>query len=262
MLRSLNDLLNYTVAAIDGPIGEVKDLYFDDQAWMTRYLVVDTGSWLSRRKVLISPSSIEHVDDAVQALSVTLTRKQVEDSPPIDTDKPVSRQHEHELRRHYGYPRYWGGGALLGMAPLTGVGSVAAPSAGGTGGLGLFDDVDEIQHRDDDDPNLRSGWAIRGYTVAATDGDLGHIEGLLVGEDDWAVRYLVINTSNWWMGHTLLVAPQWIEGISWASGNVSVDLSRETLKNAPPYDADVAVDRQQEIDLYCYYGRAAYWSGA
>lgn len=55
MLSPTNDLLNLAVSASDGAIGNVKDLYFDDETWAIRHLVVETGSWLSSRKVLISP---------------------------------------------------------------------------------------------------------------------------------------------------------------------------------------------------------------
>src|SRR5664279_428506 len=114
MLRSMNDLEDCVIHATDGSIGQVKDLYFDDKAWVIRYLVVDTGSWLSSRNVLISPIAIGHPNWTEKVLPVSITKEQVKNSPSIDTDKPVSRQHEMRYLGYYGYPLYWGGAGLWG----------------------------------------------------------------------------------------------------------------------------------------------------
>ena len=109
MLRSMKDLEDYAIRATDGTIGHVKDFHFDDKAWGIRYLVLDTGTWLSSRKVLISPIAIGHPDWAGKILPVSITKEQVKNSPDIDTDKPVSRHNEIRYRGYYGYPFYWGG---------------------------------------------------------------------------------------------------------------------------------------------------------
>src|ERR1700691_472875 len=121
MLSSMSDLEGYAIRATDGTIGHVKDLYFDDEAWVVRYLIVDTGSWLSSRKVLISPMAIGQSSWADKTLSASLTREQVKSSPDIDTDKPVSRQHEMEYLGYYGYPYYWGGDGLWGQGAYPGM---------------------------------------------------------------------------------------------------------------------------------------------
>src|SRR5438105_5096052 len=107
MLISVKDLAGFHLAATDGSIGEVQDCYFDDVHWTVRYLVVDTGGWLSGRKVLISPMAIRGIDIDGEHVIVDLTREQVERSPDIDTHRPVSRQHEIALLQYYGYPSYW-----------------------------------------------------------------------------------------------------------------------------------------------------------
>src|SRR5680860_1407906 len=114
MLRSMNDLEDCVIRATDGIIGQVKDLYFDDKAWVIRYFVVDTGTWLSSRKVLISLIAIGHPDWTENEVPVSITKEQVKNSPAIDTDKPVSRQHEMTFLEYYGYPYYWGGVGLWG----------------------------------------------------------------------------------------------------------------------------------------------------
>ncbi len=118
MLRNVKDLRGYAIAASDGVIGKVDDLYFDDDDWAIRYLIVDTGNWLSGRKVLISPLAIGRPDWLGQQLPVSLTKAQIERSPDIDTRKPVSRQYETE------YPRVLRLPALLGRCRLMGHGRV------------------------------------------------------------------------------------------------------------------------------------------
>lgn len=265
MLRSINDLENYAIHATDGIIGHVKDFYFDDKAWVIRYLVVDAGTWLSSRKVLISPIAIGHPQWMEKILPVSITKEQVKNSPDIDTDKPVSRQHEIRYLGYYGYPYYWGGIGLWGgeaypsmlMTGYSGFGAMPPP---------LRSEAEEASARaeaaqhQDDDPHLRSCKAVNGYHIQATDGDIGHVEGFLVDEETWALRYFIVNTSNWWLGHQLLIAPPWIEAVSWADATVSVNLTRQAVKDAPPYDSAAQLDREQEMGIYEHYGRRGYWA--
>jgi len=254
MLRNVRHLRGYAILATDGPIGEVEDLYFDDDRWAIRYLVVDTGSWLPGRKVLISPHAVGRPDWMAQQLPVSLTKAQVDGSPDVDTRRPLSRQYETDYLRYYGYPHYWGGAGLWGMGAypgdLTTEGSfeeamkatqVSAMPASG-------------------DSHLRSCRVVTGYHIHATDGDIGHVKDLLVEDRTWAIRYLIVDTSNWWGGHDVLVSPQWIEAVSWPDEKVSVDLTRQAVKDAPPYDAAAHLDREQEQAMHEHYGRPGYWT--
>jgi hypothetical protein len=263
MLRSMKDLEDYAIRATDGVIGHLKDFYFDDEAWVVRYFIVDTGSWLSSRKVLISPIAIGDPNWADKELPVSITKEQVENSPPIDTDKPVSRQHEMDYLAHYGYPSYWGaaglqgGSASLGLM-VTGYGGIpVAPYAADAKEQEADARAYEAQHRDDDH-HLRSCEAVMGYHIKASDGDIGHVQGLLVDES-WAIRYMIVNTSNWWLGHQVLIAPQWIKSVSWSEATVSVDLTRQAVKDAPPYDSTAQLDRTQEMGIHEHHGRPGYW---
>jgi hypothetical protein len=244
----MKELKQYAIQATDGIVGHVKDFYFDDRVWVIRYLVVETGSWLSSRKVLISPVAVGTPDWSQEVLPVAMTMDQVKDSPDIDTDKPVSRQHEIQYLGYYGYPYYWDGTGLWGdeMYP-----NMAAPGATLAATAGS---------QDVDNPHLRSFNAVTGYSIEATDGDIGHVQGLLVDEETWAIRYMVVNTSNWWLGHQVLVAPQWIQSVSWPDSTVSVNLTRQAVQNAPAYDPSLGLDRAQEISTFNHYGRAGYWA--
>ncbi|MEO6985870.1 MAG: PRC-barrel domain-containing protein [Paralcaligenes sp.] len=264
MLRSMKELEDYAIQATDGVIGHVRDFYFDDEAWVIRYLVVDTGSWLLSRKVLISPIAIGDPDWVGKVLPVSITKEQVKNSPNIDTDKPVSRQHEMRYLGYYGYPSYWGGvglwggGAYPGMM-MTGYGGFGStPYVTNPKVQGAYARADEARHQDDD-LRLRSGQAVMGYHIEATDGDIGHVQGLLVDERTWAIRYLIVNTSNWWLGHQVLIAPQWIKDVSWSESTVSVDLSRQAVKDAPPHNSTAQMNRKREAELHAHYGRRGYW---
>jgi hypothetical protein len=140
----------------------------------------------------------------------------------------------------------------------------------GAGGVGTEREVSEdaqnvralTEARDEDnaDPHLRSCEALTGYHIHASDGDIGHVSGMLIDDETWAVRYLIVNTSNWWLGHQLLVAPKWIERVNWADRTVWVKLTRQAVENAPAYDSATKLARGDEDRLYEHYGRSGYWT--
>jgi hypothetical protein len=256
MFRTVRDLQGYAIRATDGVIGKVADFFFDDEDWVIRYLVVDTGTWLVGRRVLISPAAIGHPDWSAQLLPVSLTKDQIEHAPDIDTRKPVSRQHETQFLAYYQYPVYWGGAGIWGMGGYPG--SLTTEDAFRAEMKARRDA--ETAKMASEDVHLRSCNAIMGHHIHAIDGEIGHVQNFLVDDDTWAIRYLVVDTSNWWVGKHVLVAPQWIKDVSWADAMVSIDLSRQALKNAPPYDSSVPLDRQREIAIYEHYERQGYWT--
>src|ERR1019366_3767518 len=248
MLRSMKDLEGYAVGATDGTIGHVKDFYFDDKSWAVRYLVVETGSWLSSRKVLISPIAVDHPDWTGRVLPVSITKEQVKTSPDIDTDKPVSRQHEMQYLQYYGYPSYWGGVNFWGNsiypgAMLTGVGYASSGAEFLVGQAERGREEAETEGSQKGDPHLRSGNEVLRYHIEATDGGMGQVKGLLIDEETWAIRYLIVETSNWWFGHQVLIAPQWIQGISWPDATITVKVTRQAVKDAPRYDPSAPPSR-------------------
>jgi hypothetical protein len=199
--------------------------------------------------VLISPISIKSIDRSKKVLPLALSRQRIEDSPDIDTDKPVSRQQEVGYLGYYGYGEYWGGGGLWGAAlyPDTLQAGLRAPPASQAG----------AKHANN--PHLRSANVVMHDYVHATDGDIGHVQGMLVNESTWAIQYLIVNTSNWWLGHQVLIAPEWIDHVSWAESMVYVDLDRAAVKSSPPYDATAPIGREHEADIHVHYGRKPYW---
>ncbi len=267
MLRNAKEMEGYAVGATDGDIGHVKDFYFDDEAWVIRYLVVDTGGWLSSRKVLVSPIAVGTPNWEERSLPASISREQIRKSPDIDTDKPVSRQHEMTYSGYYGYPYYWGGAGYWGggMYP-----NLMMPGYGGLGSSYSYPGSGEGQREmarresarhEQEDPHLRSCNAVIGYHIHASDGDIGHVAGMLIDEQTWAVRYLVLDTSNWWVGHQVLIAPQWIKSVNWSDETVAISMTRQAIKDAPSYDPKAALNREAEDRLYSHYGQTDYWSG-
>ncbi|MDQ2950497.1 MAG: PRC-barrel domain-containing protein [Acidobacteriota bacterium] len=118
MLETAGHMKDSTIHATDGEIGRVEEFYFDDEKWTIRYLIVNTGDWLSGRQVLISPIFLRQVDHGGKQLHIALTKKQIEKSPEIDTHRPVSRQDETANMDYYGSSYYWGDPYLWGPVSL------------------------------------------------------------------------------------------------------------------------------------------------
>jgi len=254
MLHSLNDLESYTVRAVDGDIGSVTDFLFDDQHWTTRYLVTDTGGfWKGPNQVLISPISFGKADWSTRLFNVALTQEKVKNSPGIDLDKPVSRQYERDYSQYYGWSYYWG----FSETAAWGLGEypIALTDAG--------EPPEGTHHAEEGgDPHLRSAKEVAGYHIRGSDGEIGHVADFIVDDETWTIRYLVIDTSNWWFGKKVLVAPRWAQKISWAKNLVYINLTKDQIMNSPAWSPDALVNREYEERLYDYYGRPAYWPRA
>lgn len=238
-------MTGHRLHATDGVIGSIHDFSFDDRSWKIRYVVVNTGGWLTGRQVLLSPVSFGSPDWEQSAIPVALTREQIEKSPSIDDDRTVSRQHEIDLHKYYGWPPYWT------SVPLGGIGWVPLPTEALTEGEGGSEP--------EGDPNLRSVREVRTYKIHALDGDMGRVDDFLFEDEDWSIRYLVVDTRTWLRGKSVLVSPGWIGSIQWDEKKVYVDLTREAIRGAPEYDPSQPVTRDYEQKLYDHYGRSRYW---
>ena len=212
MLRDSKEILGCSLGAQDGMIGTVSDFFLDDEVWVIRYLVVDTGVGAAARKVLIMPVVLGRPDWDGRMLSVTVTREQVLGSPDIDTGKPVSRQQEMGYRGYYGYGKYWGSS-------------------------GLFNT---------EDPHLRSGNVLLRHFVHASDGDVGHVNGFIIDDRSWAIQFLVVQTGTWWPGNQVRVAPELIDEVSWEDCVISLGSTRQAVRNSPRYESAVPFSNQDQ----------------
>jgi len=254
MLYKAKTLERYKFQSLDGEIGKTKDFYFDDQHWAIRYLVADTGDWLTSRQILLSPRALGAVLEVESHIAVNLTKKQIEDSPSLASDKPVSRQFETEYNQYFGWPIYWSGPNMSGVYPsLWG----STPQALVNQEVGR----EPTQEQKSWNPNLRSAREVTGYHLHATDGDLGHIEDFIVDNETWAIRYLVADMRNWWPGKKVLISTQWIDRISFPDAKVFVNITRDTIQQSPAYTNDTLLTRVYEEELHRALDRVGYWAG-
>ena len=250
MLWNASAIKGYAIAASDGQIGTVSDFLFDDASWLVRWLVVDTGNWLSGRKVLLPPSVLGQLDAKDREFAVKLTKQQIKDSPDIDTDRPVSRQMETSVYDYYGWSPYWGSGFYMGGYGYMPGSGMASPYLGSRR---REEEIAEAQ-ADRDDPHLRSIEAVTGYHIHASDGEIGHVEDFLVEDADWSIHYLVVDTKNWWPGKKVLISPRSAREIDWTDRLVNLDVDRQKVKDSPAYDPSITVDRAYDERFLTYYG--------
>ena len=248
-------LKGFAIEASDGKIGTVCDFLFDDRTWKIRWMVVDTGGWLTGRKTLLHPSALGQPDYDRAEIPVRLTKQQVKDSPDILSDAPVSQQMETKLYGYYGWDPLWGGSSFLG-GYSSGMGGAFDPVPYRFDSSVL--ETDHLPSPDDGDPHLRSLTAIMGYHIQATDGPIGHIENLLVDDATWGIRYLIIDTKNWWPGQHVLMSPYAVREISWSDRDVMLDVTCAKIKASPAWDPADVINQDYEAQLHGHYGWRGY----
>jgi len=213
------ELVGNKLAALDGDIGHIRDFYFDDNIWVVRYAIADTGSWLSGRLVLLSPHAFGKLDQRERTLHINLRKTQIQDSPPIESHKPVSRQDEVEYFRYYGWPAYWAGDAMWGMG---GYPVLVPPEKGEIEAQRVY------YHRDD--KHLQSAEEVTGYPIQATDGLIGHVSSFLADERSWAIQEMVVETGHWYAGKQIRIPIDQIERISYRESKVIVTFTKAEIE--------------------------------
>jgi sporulation protein YlmC with PRC-barrel domain len=216
MLQTVKDLKGDKIMAIDGHIGSVEDVYFDDIGWAVRYLVVNTSDWLPGKRVLVSPAAIDAGASGDEQVRVRISRDQVERAPDAINERPVSRQKEMAHAAHFGYPYYWGGSPELWGASGVPAGAQALLEQG--------------------DSHLRSGAEVIGYAIEARDGAIGEVQDFVVDEGTWAIRGVVVDTKKWWPGGLVQVRPADIERIDFDAHKVRLRLTRDEVKRGAAAD--------------------------
>ena len=245
MLNCVKELKGYKLKCTDGDIGGVVEFYFDDRFWVVRYLVAQTGSWLTKKQVLISPYAMKEVTREDESIFVNLTKKQLEECPSTDADKPVSKQFEEAYYQFFGWPVYWGGPFMWGDYAFIQNGRKKAAAA--------------VKTEKAWDPHLRSTKYVTGYRIHAEDGEIGTVEDFIIDDESWAIRYIIVNTGEWLTGKKVLISPRWIERVSFDEKKVYLGLTMENIKQAPEYTPETMPDRDYEERLHLHYKRQGYW---
>lgn len=251
MILSVKDIFDYNLLAEDGEAGKVKDALFDESEWIIRYLVVETGGWLSGRNVLIPPSVLGAPDTARKEFPVSLTRDQIGNSPQLESGASLTRSHEEDLYRHYGWEPYWVPEDAMGPLP----GTVMVES-----GEQLAESeaaVAEAERRAE--PRLRSVKEMMGFRVDGPDGKLGKVDSFLMDDESWDLRYIILNTGNWLKSRLVPLSVRWLTALDWDRHKVAVDLSKKDIHDSPEWDESMPMPRQYEVDIHSHYGRTGYW---
>jgi len=225
MLHLAHKVAGATVKGTDGDIGTLEDFYFEEDRWTVRYLLVDTGKWFSGKRVLISPMSVRN-EWGRTGVRLNLTKEQVWNSPEFTDGGPLSREGETSVLAYYGYPDYWGAASIWGNydSPIALVEGVPVAAATAPAGKVAIDP--EARH-------LRSIKKSTGYHLHARNGEIGHVDDFLIGQESWRIRYLLVDTSNWIGGRSVIVSPEAVEGIDKERGQLYVAVEREAIKQSP-----------------------------
>lgn len=214
MLLSLKQLYEKKLAASDSDIGHVKDFYFNDQQWAIRYVVADTGSWLSGRLVLIPAIAFGSLRQGADCLLVNLTRQQIENSPAIESHKPVSLQ----------YQAYWDGVETWGMGGF--------PEALPPPHIIPSESRGDVLH-------LQSTQALTGYPIQTSEGAIGHVIDFVMDDRSWTICHLVVETGHWYSHKEIVISPKHIDRIGYEESKVFVNVTKEAILEAPQYHVSV-----------------------
>jgi uncharacterized protein YrrD len=215
MLKNIDGIYGQKLEASDGDLGHVRDFYFDDKTWKVRYIIVDTGSWLTSRTVMVSPQAFGNFDQDGGAFLVNLTRRQIEDSPSIESHLPVSEQYERAYSKYFGWAAYREECSTEDMPNYQADGSNSA----------LENDDLNSKHKRTDDFRLRSTQVVASYDVQGIDGWIGRVSSFLLDIKTWTIREMIVESGHWFSKKKILVRPVFIDRISFTDSKVFVSLT-------------------------------------
>ena len=257
MLRLTKELINYNVKAFDDEIGKVNDFLFMDEDFIIRYMVVNIGALVFGRDVLISPNELGEPDWVSKQFPVNLTKEEIQESPDIKTDQPISAMDLERLHDHYKWPKFWTPLNTAGTGPSTpsqtSIGAVKPEHRTDTARLAIEKQMQL------DGPKLRSIHEVIGYDVDANDGVAGKIEDIIIDDKNWRLRYIVIKTGNIFNNKNVILAVDWINWISHRNSKLRVDMPVKLIEQSPEFDPQTPMTRREEEVFYDFHGKPYYW---
>jgi hypothetical protein len=197
MIIASKHLQGVCVVGSEGAAGCVLDVLFDDRSWHVKYLVVRLGGRLSAWHVLLKPDLVTHAAWTERELHVPLSGREFRQLPGVQSDPPVAYRQELQAARFSAWE------------------------------AGRIEDVVL-----DGDPHLRNMRAVTGHRVEASDGPVGRIAEFIIDDEYWTVRYVVVNTGRLLPSLRVLIAPTWVETISWEDRVVRLSATREELESS------------------------------
>ena len=240
MLLHYNWLSSYTVIGNDGEIGKVEDVYFDEEMWTVRYIVVKTGATFLSEKLFVSPVSIDKFDHTNELIRIGITKDEAQKAPDPG-DEPVSRKYEKDFSLYYRINPYWIGSGAWGSA------NTAREMAQQEVQI-LESDLEE------DESHVHQAKHVTRYELAVTDGSFGKIDDLLIDESSFKIKYFVADMRKWLPGgKKVLISPQWIEEIEWAAARIRINVTRDQLESAPEYRTELDLTDERESELWLHF---------
>ncbi len=237
MFWSFSALVGYPIKATDGQLGTVVSFLYEPSDWSIRWLIIDTGGWLSGRRTLLPISALGQPDPKAHHLPVNLTMKQVESSPEIDDGEPLSEDTELLVCEHYNLSQ------RDGRIPGDRDGKTPPDQAAVA--------TREVRNHD---CGLRNIADIIGFSIEANDGEIGHAEDFLIDIERWQISYLMVHSSTWWTDDKRLISPLSIEGIDSARSIIHLDVACQKVKDSPRYVPSETVDGAFDELFHSYYG--------
>jgi hypothetical protein len=180
---------------------------------------------------------VKSVDVDLNSIQLSLTKKKVEESPDVDTDRPISSQMETRYIDYYQLPYYSLGSDIWGMSERP------------TSMLGQPHPVPPRQREvapyfseEDGDPHLRSAHVVEGYRIDSQGDLFGRVDDFIINREDWKICSLVIDLHRLWPGKSVLISPHQVASIRWSDRTVGVNLTQDQIKNLPEYNWDLPLD--------------------
>lgn len=205
-----HDISGMPVKATDGEIGTVKDLLFDPDSWTVRYIEVSTG-WLFGRDVIVPVDKVTSIDIPEGAVTFDLTKEQVENSPPAETERPVRRDYESRLLAHYGMTPYWAAPPEVGVPPQ------ALP-------------IDTPETDIEAAPRLIFAGDLDGYDLDAKGDIVGTVRDVLVDLDTWKVISLMADLGGLLVRDSATIGVGPVAGIDAENRVVHVSVPKERIE--------------------------------
>lgn len=230
MLTTLKHFKGYTVKAKNGVIGEVKDICFDDRHWIIRHFVIDTGTWLPGRQLLLSPAVLAQPNWSSRFFTIVLTKEQVKNSAGRDRKKLDDHKHKGTVDSNYKWPTYWTDSPLPGDISIHNLPLKSEPDPAETKAVFY----------------LRSMEEVIGYAIHTLDGEIGQAEDFVLEYTTWKINWVVTVTDKWLFGRKILIPTQWIDNVSSTDLKVYLSLENDFIKICPEYNLPKLANREYE----------------
>jgi len=239
MKRSLKNLVGFKIKETNGKKGNVVDFLFDEERWIIRYLEVELGTFFNDRKVLIGRTFLDKPEWYDSIFPINISISDIENAPELKEHLPVSIKYEEEFNKHYRIINYWD-------LPVSAIATMYPPRP-------IKVPTKDINEKDLN-TKLRSFNEVLDYHVHANDGIIGHLNDLIIDDEDWQIVYAVIDTSNWIPWSKIVIIPiNRLEEISYVQSEIKVNLSTERIKNSPEYIDCTQIKNEYEKLLYEFY---------